>query len=249
MVCQKLLKEALPRMDGLKIEDVRIGLGYTALKNSAGGVGLAYTLKSRLHPHCTTLEMAGELKGRDLKEIAYLFLDERNVLKTALGLAAINSVAETDSDSLLTGDTINHLDIQKEDWVGMIGHFAPLEKRIKKITPHLFIIEDKVEYRRNGMYKIFDEILNSCDVVIITATTLINKTFEDIIKKTPKARKRVLLGPSTPLYAKAFQDSGIDILSGMVVEDKDKVLDIVSQGGGTMIFKNYCKKVNLLVKE
>jgi len=246
MICKKLLNLAAPRMKNLTVADLRIGLGYIALKNSAGGVGLSYVLRDRLTPGCSQLKGAGEYIGANLQDVANMFMDHGNVLRASLGLAAINSVNPAGENGTTSGDIMEILDIKKNEWVGMVGFFAPLEKQIKEITPHLFVIQDNHEYRKNGTYRVFDEIMNNCDVMIITATTLINKTFEDILRKTDKARKRVLLGPSSPLYKDFFEGMGIDIIAGMLVEDTDKVLDIVSQGGGTMDFKNYSKKVNII---
>lgn len=246
MICNKLLNLALPRMEDLKVEDLRVGLGYIAVKNSAGGVGLAYVLRERIANGCSHLGNAGEFIGMNLSDTAKMFMDHHNVLKAAIGLASINSVAPVEEEDLKTGDILEQLEIKKGDWVGMVGHFAPLVSQIKKITPHLFIIEDKMEYRKNGTYQIFNEILNQCQVIIITATSLINKTFEDILNNTPNARKRAILGPSAPLYREFFQDLGIQVVSGMVVRDKDKVIDIVSQGGGTYSFKKHSEKVNIV---
>lgn len=250
MIEDKLLEVAIPRMKNLKVDDVRIGLGYTAVLNSAGGLGLAYTLRERVPlGHCTSVKMAGQLVGIDLEQAALMFTDSRNVLNAAIGLAAINSVADTDNPGFIKGDLMDILDIQKGEWVGMVGYFAPLVKKIKKKTRHLFIIEDKVEYRRKGTYKIFDEIMSNCQVMIITATTLINKTLNEILENTANARIRALLGPSTPLYQAPFRGNGIDFISGMVVNKPQQVLEIVSQGGGTGVFKKYCAKVNLKIEE
>lgn len=247
MICRKLLDISLQQMEGLKVEDLRVGLGYTAVRNSAGGIGLAYVLRDRLTGGCSHLDNAGEYTGKNLSDIANMFMDHNNPLKASLGLAAINSVSPTADSSFSSGDILDVLEIRKGDWVGMIGNFAPLVHQIRKKTPHLFVIEDKPEYRKNGQFRIFDEIMSNCDVMIITATTLINKTLEDIIMKTKKARSRALLGPSAPLFKDFYKDLGIDIISGMIVEDPDMVMNIVSQGGGTRFFKKYSRKVNMVM--
>ena len=247
MICCKLLELAEERMKGLKVEDLRVGLGYTAVKNSEGGIGLAYVLRDRLGNNCSHLDEAGEYIGKDLSETAKMFMDHNNVLKASIGLASINSVVQREQEDFVDGDIMDLLEIKKGDWVGMVGRFAPLIKMIKQRTPHLFVIEDKPQYHKNGQYKIFDEIMNKCDVMIITATTLINKTFEDILSKTPNARKRALLGPSAPMFREFYKGLGVDIVSGMIPQDTHKVIDIVSQGGGTRYFKKYSRKVNFLI--
>lgn len=248
LICRKLLDISLQKMEGLKVEDLRVGLGYTAVRNSSGGVGLAYVLRDRLTYGCSQLEGAGEYIGKDLAEIARMFMDHNNPLKASLGLAAINSVSPREDNGYSSGDILDVLEIKKGDWVGMIGNFAPLVHKIRSQTPHLFVIEDKPEYQKNGQFRIFDEIISNCDIMIITATTLINKTFEHVISKAKKARKKALLGPSAPLFKEFYQDFDINVVSGMIVEDSDKVINIVSQGGGTRFFKNYSRKVNLVIK-
>ena len=67
-----------------------------------------------------------------------------------------------------------------------------------------------------------------------------------VLEKSGKARKRILLGPSTPLYGDVFAGS-VDMLSGMVPEDKEGVIEIVGQGGGTLHFKKHSRKVNVIL--
>ncbi|MFP4498009.1 MAG: Rossmann-like domain-containing protein [Vulcanimicrobiota bacterium] len=242
---QKLMEIALTRMEGLTVEDIRLGLGYTAVKNSAGGTGLAYTLRGRLPSHCGLNPLAGSMIGMGLEEAARKFIDPRNVINASIGLAAVNSVLNNDVTGYSTGDITNILDVKNTDWVGMVGHFKPVENQLKKVTPHVFVVDDKQAYLEEEKYNSFYEILSKCQIIIITATTLINKTLNDILGHTGKARKKALLGPSTPLNPTVFKNTGIDILSGMIVENSDKVLEIVSQGGGTMLFKKHCQKINI----
>lgn len=246
MICKKLLDLALPLMEGLTIQELRVGLGYVVVKNSDGGVGTAYVLRDRLPEGCSLVGEAGTFNGKDLSAAAQMFLNNENVLKASIGLACINSAARFNEEDIYEGDVIEYLDLKKDSWVGMIGNFKPMIKGIKKKTPHLFIIEDKPEYRTNGAYKIFDEILSSCDVLIITATTLINKTFTDTLTKTCGVKKKIVLGPSTPLFKEFYKGLGINFASGIQVKDPDKVMDIISQGGGTCSFKDYIRKVNLI---
>ncbi len=247
MIYQKLMESASSLMNGLKVEDVRVGIGYTAVKNSAGGLGLAYTLREDLECGCSHIPDAGSLGGRDLAEVASYFSCRNNVIKTAIGLAAINSVAPGGNGSGLSGDVLKVLDIRPDEWVGMIGHFAPIEKKIRQVTPHLFVIDRGKGYLRGNEFRVIQEILSSCKVLIITATALLNRTLEDILQAGSRARTRVLLGPSTPLYPDVFSGH-VEVLSGMVPGDKDHILQIVGQGGGTLHFGRHSHKVNILLK-
>jgi hypothetical protein len=74
-----------------------------------------------------------------------------------------------------------------------------------------------------------DEILPQADVAALTSTSLINHTFDDLIRMCHPGGFVVMLGPSTPL-SPVLLDFGIDVLSGTVVEDAERVLRSVSRG-------------------
>jgi uncharacterized protein (DUF4213/DUF364 family) len=76
--------------------------------------------------------------------------------------------------------------------------------------------------------------LVSCTVAIVTGTTLINATFDEVLSRLRRPRAAVLLGPSSPLCPEAFRGTAISHVAGARVGDVDAVLRVVSEGGGTM---------------
>jgi len=73
------------------------------------------------------------------------------------------------------------------------------------------------------------EIIPQADILAITATTLINHTFESVFNLRKQGAKVLLLGPSTPLSPLLF-DFGIDVLSGSLVENSERILPLIRQG-------------------
>jgi len=73
------------------------------------------------------------------------------------------------------------------------------------------------------------QIIPQADIVAITATTLINRTFDSLLVLCRPDAKVLLLGPSTPLSPILFEH-GLDVLSGSVVEDIDAILPLIRQG-------------------
>jgi len=57
-----------------------------------------------------------------------------------------------------------------------------------------------------------------------------------------------LLGPSTPLVPEIFCDTPVTHLGGAVVADSAKVLQIISEGGGTPALRPYLRFVNIINK-
>jgi hypothetical protein len=80
-------------------------------------------------------------------------------------------------------------------------------------------------------------------VVIMTATTLINKTMPRLLELSRNARI-VVAGPSTPLHPLMF-DHGVDLLGGLIVEDEPSVWRAVSEGGQSALFTHGGRMVNV----
>lgn len=244
MIKQKLLNATLPLMEGLTVSDVRIGLGYTAVLNSSGGLGLACTLRNKLKGGCSVYGPAGTLIGIPLSQLAGGLVESNNSVATALGLAAVNSLTPLGNLSGEEGDILESVRIGVNDKVVMIGHFAPVEKGIRAITSNLVIFEDRNEPEGNSFDEAYEKALSVCDLAVITATSILNDTCDLILKAVPAGSRKVLLGPSTPLFPEVFAGS-VDYLSGMIPQDNTAVLNVASQGGGTGHFKKFCRKVNI----
>jgi len=73
------------------------------------------------------------------------------------------------------------------------------------------------------------KVLPEADVVALTGTSLMNRTFDDLIRLCRPDAFVVLLGPSAPLASVMF-DLGVDAVSGTLVIDADRVVRSVAQG-------------------
>ena len=54
----------------------------------------------------------------------------------------------------------------------------------------------------------------------------------------------VLLGPGTPLSESLF-DRGIDALSGLVVNDTEAIVEVISEGGAVSAMKRYARNITI----
>jgi len=73
------------------------------------------------------------------------------------------------------------------------------------------------------------QVLPQVDVVALTGTSLINHTFDDLIRFCRPDAFVLLLGPSAPLSPVLFE-AGVDAVSGTWVTDPELVLRSVGQG-------------------
>ena len=85
-------------------------------------------------------------------------------------------------------------------------------------------------------------MLPTAEVVIITATSIINNTIDNLLDLCKNARTVAILGPSTPLTP-IFSKHGVHLLGGMVVQDPERCMKIISQGGGAQYLHSVCRKV------
>jgi uncharacterized protein (DUF4213/DUF364 family) len=203
------------------IDEVIIGLGFTMVRLHGGAAGLAYTLREELERGCEAYEEAGSVAGRKLQEVLS-WIGGSSVLASCIGIAAANAVL-LPPQGCLDSDLLQTLDLRPGERVVMVGRFKPMLPVLVERGVQLQVIERGEP----------PQALNKCDVVLITATTIINNTLKGLLEAVNGAREVVILGPSTPYVPAAFSDTPVTLLAGSVIRDLDKVHQAVAEGGGT----------------
>lgn len=225
--------------------DLRIGLGYIGVRLDSDATGIAAVLYDALPHGCTVMPVAGSFAGSPAAEVLKYLVSGKNPLEVAIGLACANALIHVPAGALDDREATTYLDLQKGVKVAMVGLFSPLVARIKATGAELTIIEKNPE--RLDLLSPEEKrlALQACDVAIITATTLLNNTFEETVAALGAPRLTALIGPSTPLTPEIFHDTPVTHLGGAVVTDPAKVLQIISEAGGTPALRPYLRFVNL----
>jgi uncharacterized protein (DUF4213/DUF364 family) len=247
MTIAQTLKEVGEKMCMDKtLADVRIGLGYTYVELQDGAAGIAWTPDRNTASSCTHLPKAGTIQDTFEHDMLQL-LDSDNHLERAIGLATFNAVHSRKEQEYSDVEAIAALNIQATDHVVMVGHFAPVIPKIKKIGCSLEVLD--LNTTKPGIVDLRSgpDLLASCDVAIITSTSIINNTIDKLLCCLQKNRAAVLLGPSTPVCPEVFRNTKITQLSGSLVKDMAPLKRIISQGGGTMLMKKHLEFVNVAV--
>ena len=221
---------------GLKVRQAVLGLGYIAVSIDDGRVGASANIThtaSATHT-CTVFRQAGTLAGAPVADVLALS-GQPGLLPRALALAAINALASGDGYGH-QGDIFECLQIKDGENVAMVGFIEPVVAMLAGRGCSLSVFEKRdlnIPYLRpaHAMPATFRE----ADVVILTATSLINGTLEDLLALETPARCTVLMGPSTPMAADFFAGTGITHLAGARIVDGPKALGIVMEGGGTQV--------------
>ena len=129
--------------------------------------------------------------------------------------AALNTAARAEALGCVGGHYADGIDFTGKA-VGMIGHMhgpAGMRERAERV----FILEREVQ---EGDYPdtACDWLLPQCDIVIITGSSLINKSLPHLLSLCPDAFT-ILTGPSVPLCP-TLLDCGLDRISGLIVHDR-----------------------------
>ena len=166
--------------------------------------GLAATQLSTKSHGEEVIRDAGSLHLKSAKKLAGYALSD-NALEASIGLAAINSLLETDSASLQALDAGSlAVSLATGKKVTIAGHF-PFNSRIKEAAEKCWVLEVNPS---EGEYSIdhAGEFIPQSDVVLLTAATLITHALEDYLALCQPQVITMLSGPSTPL-SPAFQVS------------------------------------------
>jgi len=233
------------REGGALVADVRIGLGYTAVMLDDHRAGVAYTFRKEARGGCSPFKKLRPLLGRHASELLTL-LSSEDPIELAVGLACANALVNVDDVRFRPGDILDHLDLRSEDHIGMVGFFGPLVEILEKRGTNMTVFEnDQPAGGPTRPAGEAEEILPDCHVAIITATSIINRSIEGLLKAAEGCREVVVLGSSTPLIPEAFPTRKVTWLSCVVVKEPLAILQIVSEGGGMRYFGPHIRKVSL----
>ncbi len=230
--------------ENLIVEEVRFGLSYATVRLNNNSMGLAALLLYELPPGCAVFPEAGTLAGARTATLLKNLVEKRNPLEKALGLATANAIlhAEFGEDER---DSLSIMKLTPADRVAMVGLFTPMVPKIEATGAKLSVIERNPARMAVIDKKESDRILRECTVAIITATTLLNDTMEEVLNSLGSPRHVTILGPSTPLCPEIFRDTPVNHLGGAIVRDANKIMQIISEGGGTRAMRPYLQYVNL----
>ena len=231
-ITQSLFDRLLPSLPDGKITGIHIGLYWTAVTAEVNGdvrCGLAATVSDEDHHYTSepAVPRAGRLLDLSARELTGL-VHSAYLPEVSVGLAAVNALLPRLSDlwvNLHSKEVLARLGADKT--VAMVGHF-PFVHELRPRVGKLWVLEQNPQ---DGDLPASSapEIIPQADVVAITAMTLLNRTFDELIALCRPGVPVLVIGPTTPLSPILFE-LGATILSGAVVEHPESVLRGLEQG-------------------
>ena len=208
-----------------KVEYSRLGERWALVETKESSGMAMFTAGHSIEP------VFSQIEGLPLKDAASA-VKSWNLEEASLGLAAANAFYNTPErvDSLgvrISMDVFYTEGIDLKDrTVGIIGHMnGPRGLREQARAVYTF---ERAPQEGDYPDSACDFLLPQCDLVLITGSSLVNKTLPHLLKLCEKATV-ILTGPSVPLCP-ALLDFGIDRIAGMAIADRAAVRERVEQG-------------------
>lgn len=234
----------------ITLERVVIGLFFTGVKLSNGLGGICFTpIKTIPEAVCCpssakAMPNSGRLKGAPVTELLS-DLYKNNPLRKAISIAVLNALSETcwrkappqDYEIQRGIDALDVTEIPEEAYAVVVGALAPfLKKLIKRDKPFTILEMDPSTLKPNEMpFYVHGsqaaEVIPKADLLVITGTTLINDTLDNLLRLAKPEAQITVVGPTASLLPDAFYKRGVDVLGGISVTNPDELLDLLAEAG------------------
>ena len=225
-----------------RVDLLCLGLGYTAVVTTDGGIGIAYTYFAD-KKSCMVLNEAIDYEGRPAIALLEKIKSE-SPIERSMALALVNALnyqhalqlPEDENNEIM----FEQFKITKGTKVAMVGYFGPLIKRFEQREAALDILDQSRGLGRKADF--FKKLKNWADVLFLTSTSILNNSTEEILANVHAKVKTLMLGPSTPMVAEAFAHLPVHMLAGTVPLDRENLIKAVRHGMGTPVLHRFSSK-------
>lgn len=233
------LIEGIP--NDIKVEEIVAGVDQAYIRSSLGsafGISMPFYTTPRINKK--------NILGAPLKEIAE-YIKSWSFSEAVIGQAAMNAYYNTPEIALKNGidvsavryteDRLNdpfisYQNLIKGKKVAVVGHFHYLEQLFQPVCDLSIIESDPIE--GDFPSAAAEYILPEQDFVVITCSSLVDKTLPRLLEISKNAYK-IVVGPTTTLSPILF-GFGIDDLSSFVIKDTDLASQIANGLVNTKVY-------------
>jgi len=237
-------------LETITVEKIVIGLFFTGVKLITGEGGLCFTpIKTIPEAVCCPssaqlMPSSGRLEGR--KAIQFINdMFSSSPLKKTMAIAVLNALSSLcwkrqlpETYRIRAGaDPIDEMAIPNDGFVVVVGALVTALRALKQRLKPFAVLEldpstlksDELEYFMP--FEKAHEVVPKADLLVITGTTLINDTLENLLEKRKPGAEIIVVGPTASMLPDAFFRRGANKIGGVMVTDADRVLNVISQAG------------------
>jgi hypothetical protein len=131
--------------------------------------------------------------------------------------------------------------------VAMVGYFGPMVPLLNERGAQLEIIDRGRDM--GSTERFYERLGNWAEVLVLTATSLLNHSTEEILAAANAGVRTLMLGPSTPMVPEAFCHLPVRLLAGTVPMERDKVLAAIRHGAGTPVIQRFSRKAYVALSD
>ena len=239
-----------PELGDITIDRAVVGLFFTGVKLSNGTAGTSATpIKTIPEAVCCpssamTMPFSGKLRGRRAADLAREALSNHGI-RRAVGIATVNALGDCcwqrrphpDVELRHGIDAFDATEIRAGDKVVVVGAFVPFLKELKRRGQGFLVLEQDPATLKADELPFFRpaeqaaQILPDADVLLITGSTLVNNTLEDLLALTRPDARVTVVGPTVGMLPDAFLARGADVLGCVRITEPDAFLDLLAEGG------------------
>jgi uncharacterized protein (DUF4213/DUF364 family) len=237
-------------LDNLIVERAVVGLFFSGVKLSNGKGGICFTPVKEIPEAvcCPSSARAMPNSGKlNNQPVSYYLddLDQGGPLRKALSIAVLNALSETcwvknppvNYSIELHADPLDNIIIPDDAAAVVIGALVPYIRMLRKRGQPFTILEKDPRTLKPEEMQYYvpqekaDEKISVADWLIITGTTLINNTLEDILCHCKPEAQIIVVGPTASMLPDAFFSRGVKVIGGITVTHPDELLDILAEAG------------------
>lgn len=228
------------------VKNFGLNPGWNAVIGTRGCSGVAMSFVDN-NPLYGTEETRQDLVflqsfvGKPLFEVASACLAEPRISRRSVALAALNALSQplvTDEVLLAKGYSVGievKDQVKSDDKMVIVGYGGLVKSyagRCRELhvtdqrPPETFrttVVGDTIKYGPAGIMvhpaEENKEVLRDADVAIITGSTLVNGTFEEVVGYAKHARIRALYGSSAQLIPDVLFENGINVAMSVAISD------------------------------
>jgi len=239
---QKLYDLFKKRAREVNIDILCLGLGYTAVTLTDGGIGLSYTHFEDKRS-CMLLNKHIDYEGQPAVQLLKKIKSDHAV-ERSMALALVNALNYKEAldfpEDKKNQVIFEKFNIGEGTRAAMVGFIGPLVNLLKQKNASVEVLDRSRDMGRKEDF--YARLGNWADVLLLTSTSILNNTTEEILQHASPAVKTVMLGPSTPMVAAAFEHLPVHMLAGTVPIDKANVLKGIRHGMGTPVLQKFSRK-------
>lgn len=171
-------------------------------------------------------------------------IDLENTTQRIFLNAYYNALFNYDQDYKEDKDIVEAVDFKKFSNIVMVGNFKPVVKRFEKAKIPLFIFDKKEDEAILQEMKNQMEFIRRADAIILTATSIFNNSFIELVENSAEHSSIYILGPSALMHKEMKAYRNVKMVFGSIFEPNDeRVLNVIKANLGTRYFNPFSRKV------